>query len=99
MTHIPNALWTMPRTAAYDAPKPVKFWKSLKTNDADCLLSLHATTVMMTTKNETIFHMRMKRERLSRIFARKIFESIAIRAIKYVTRTVCHPVQQSAYQY
>ena len=51
---------------------------------------------MITTKNEVMFQNKINRDSLSSHFERKMLNDIAEIAIRYVTRTVCHPADQLA---
>lgn len=75
---------------AIEVLKPVKFWKSLKTNDAGCLCVLHASIVTIIAMKETILKISNPFETLSRIFAPHILMNVATNVIEYATRTVCH---------
>ena len=48
--------------AVYPVPKPVKFWKSLKTKLAGCLWWFMARIVTMTMTKEHRFQTKKKRE-------------------------------------
>lgn len=54
-----------PKMAVYAVPKPVKFWKSLKTKLAGCLWLFVARMTTMTTMKDRMFQTRMPRDILS----------------------------------
>lgn len=88
--HIPKAGCRIPIIPAIDVPNPVKFWKSLKTNDADCLFLLHASIVTTVTINETMLKISAPLEILSKSFGPHMLINVANKVIQYATRTVCH---------
>jgi hypothetical protein len=75
---------------AIEVLNPVKFWKSWKTNDADCLFLLHARMVTIVTMKETMLKISAPFEILSNNFGPHILINVANRVMAYATRTVCH---------
>lgn len=67
----------MPMTPAMEALNPVKFWKSLKTKDADCLFVLQARMVTMVTIKDTMLKTSRPFEILSSILAPHMLTNVA----------------------
>ncbi len=87
---MPNAGCRIPMIPAIAGPNPVKFWKSLKTKEADCLFVLHASKVTTVTTKETMLKISKPFEILSSILDPHMLINAAVKVIRYATRTVCH---------
>jgi hypothetical protein len=88
--HMPNAGCKMPMIPAIEELKPVKFWKSWKTKDADCLFWLQTRMVTIVAMKETILKIKAPFEILSSSLGPHMFMKVANNVIQYATRTVCH---------
>ena len=88
--HIPNAGCNMPMIPAIEVPNPVKFWKSLNMNEADCLFLLQARIVVIVTMKATILNTRNPFDSLSSTLDPHRFMNAANKVTAQATRTVCH---------
>lgn len=75
--HMPNAGWRILIIPAIAVPKPVKFWESWNTNDADCLFVLVAMIITTVTTKEAILMAKAPFEILPRSLELKRLMNVA----------------------